>query len=58
MNCQPINDILRYHKLDCYVLYAATTSKKKVLKKILSVCYTTTPESLLKVPIHTFYLFV
>ena len=40
MNCQPIKDILRYHKIDCYALHTSTTRKNRFSKKNLLMCVT------------------
>ena len=29
MNCQPIKDILRYHKIDCYALHTSTRPQQE-----------------------------
>jgi len=38
MNCQPIKDIFRYHKIYCYALH--TSTKKQVFEKIIFKCDT------------------
>ena len=40
MNCQPIKDIFRYHKIDCYAIHTSTTRNKQVFEQILSKCVT------------------
>jgi len=40
VNCQPINDKLRYHKINCYALHTSTTRKKRVFEKNLFKCVT------------------
>ena len=40
MNCQPIKDHKRYHKIDCYELHTSKTpqqQEKQVLENILRV---------------------
>jgi len=41
MNCRPIKDILRYHKIDIYALHTPTTRKKQVFEHFRFKCYTT-----------------
>jgi len=44
MNCQPIKDILRNHKIDCYALHTSTTRKNNFRNISFLVCYTTRPQ--------------
>ena len=34
MNCQPIKDILRYHKKDCYALHTSTIRNKRAQRAL------------------------
>ena len=46
---KPIKDILRYHKINCYAIYKATTRKYRFSEKKLFKCVT--PPDLSGVPL-------
>ena len=36
INCQPIKDILRYHKIDCYAIHTSATRKNSRFSKCVT----------------------